>query len=340
MTRESRSAWRWLLRLVGPCLLAWILLRMDMRAIVREMARVNPWLYAGAVALSVAPQLLRALRWRALALANPGATLSVGRAYAYHMAALFLGSATPGRLGELYKIGYLRPHGLSTGAAAAVVLADRAMDLAFPLLLSVTGLLLYSELIGAAALPLSAWSVGLIALALGGALILLSRRRLWGWIAMRVRRLGVAGRHLEAFSSDFRVSIRRIRAGRWTTCAALTCAAWAAYCAQLLLIAWSLGMAAQPLYYSFAFVAVAVVAALPISVVGVGTRDATLVWLLGAARDSPEQAISLSTLILLLMLLNAAAGWIVFLIIPQPVLPQKENGAQSEQRDRHHAVQA
>jgi len=70
---------------------------------------------------------------------------------------------------------------------------------------------------------------------------------------------------------------------------------------------------ATPLAYFFVIVPlVSLVESIPVSIFGIGTRDVSYVYLLGLAGVAEESALSVSLLYLLLSLLYASFGGLVF----------------------------
>jgi len=333
VSEPRRNAfWRYAIKLLGPCLLVYVLYRIDVRVLWSHITQVNVPLYAGACAVTLVTLFVRSLRWRAMVTANPGAELGVFRGYLYCWAAAFLGAATPGRVGELYKVAYLRGGGLSFGRAAATVVADRLLDVLCPVCLALAGALVFHRRFGAA-LQTSVMAIILILLAGAGLMAIYAFRERWRpFVLKSVARLTgqTAKEHIERGGAEFMLAIKSIRAPRWTACTLLTVIAWTLYCAQRILIAEAVGLEIDALYFAFAFIVVAVVSALPISIIGIGTRDVTLAYLLAFVGVTPEQAITLSSLILLVMLLVTLVGFLVFMALPNP----RSRSASAESGDR------
>jgi uncharacterized membrane protein YbhN (UPF0104 family) len=79
----------------------------------------------------------------------------------------------------------------------------------------------------------------------------------------------------------------------------------------LLVTALDIHLAAIPFVAAMSLASVA--ALIPVSVSGIGTRDAALMLIAPALGISPEQAIGISTLILFLSVVNGAVGLAVYL---------------------------
>jgi len=314
MSTRYAKILRYAFKLLGPALLAYILWTIDLGVLLDRLVEVNVWLYVAALALGLVTPVFKALRWRAVVRANGGVDLPVLRSYAYYLAGAFLGAVTPGRVGELYKVSYLRDHGLSFGRSAATVIVDRIFDVVAPLVLGCLGLALHPDVPGADVGKVLA----LIAVAVAGmAAAYVMRRRLRAMVLRVIAKLSGQDRsdQIDQSLSDFFAGIRAVGPGVYAACVVLTLAAWAVYCGQREVIALAIGMDVDVVYFGVVFVVAALLSMLPISIVGIGTRDAALVYFLGRVGVAPEEAVTLSSLILLAMLFKTLVGCGAFLLV-------------------------
>ena len=118
------------LRLIGPVLLVVILLRLDdpMR-LVHLVRGANPWLLALSIALNVPAIVLKVLRWRVFMRARgfDYATYPASLAFG---ASLYAGLLTPGRVGDVLRIQYARHEAkMPYAEGLASVVVDRLCDL-------------------------------------------------------------------------------------------------------------------------------------------------------------------------------------------------------------------
>src|SRR5262249_44824085 len=118
------------IRLVGPLLLAVVVWRMgDRAAIVRVLGEAEPWPLAIALALTFANLELKVLRWQVLLRAR-GIHYDSRRARLAYYASSYVGTLTPGRVGDVLRVQYLRKDlavGYAEGLASVVM--DRVCDL-------------------------------------------------------------------------------------------------------------------------------------------------------------------------------------------------------------------
>lgn len=128
---KPKRAWLgWTLRLLGPVALVVLLVRLPNRGeVLHIFANVRPAPFALAVLLNVVPLWLKVVRWQVI-LRTRGIHYATKPALLGFSASLYLGMLTPGRVGDVLRIHYLRH---DTGARYAEGLAflviDRLADL-------------------------------------------------------------------------------------------------------------------------------------------------------------------------------------------------------------------
>ena len=117
------------MRWVGPLLLIWLVWRFaDLHTLADTLARARGWPLVIAVALDAVVIHAKLWRWRSL-LRSAGVSLSVARAYMAFLPSLYLGLATPGRVGDALRIQYLkRDHAVGYADGLAVSIIDRLCD--------------------------------------------------------------------------------------------------------------------------------------------------------------------------------------------------------------------
>lgn len=312
---------RWapaLVRGAGLLLLAWILTRVDgptLGALLDKVDWTGLW---GVPLLGLLMMGVRAWRWKLL-LDLQKLEMSLWRAGVLYGSGIFLGSLTPGRLGDLAKTLYLRrEQGVSWERAAAGVLADRLFDLGVMLLLALWALF-HFELCRWQ--PWMGWAGA--GLGLGGWLFAVKGGKGLGggWSAWLRRQR--PWRFAEGMGSEMRGLKGRV--GAWAL--GLTLLAYALYFAQTFLLARAQGLPLSAADVSAALVLVGLASFLPVSVAGLGTREGILIFLLGC-RGVPENT-EAGVLYSLLFFLScfvfpAAVGALCWLKEPLPLAELKQ----------------
>ncbi len=292
-----------LLPLAGILLFVWILSGMDLPDIISALFRADLRLFLSSLAVAAAVMLAKAFKWRALLKAQ-GTDAAFTEAVRAWLSGYFLGIITPGRIGEVSRAHYLR--GRPAGRTLASVAVDRLQEMSILLCFAAAGAIAFSSSISGGAALLGAITMGLLAMAV---------------LVAVFSRKGPARAVLRPFSGlpfirdrrgafhDFYSGIGALK--DWKVMAytsLLTVLAWALTILQYDLLALSIGL---ELAYPFLFLAIPVVIvldALPVSVMGIGTRDAALVFFFSLVSLSPESAVSFSLLMLMVYAITALVG--------------------------------
>lgn len=249
------------------------------------LAQARPgWLMVAALGFLVL-MALKTWRWRVL-IRRIGGTYGFLPAYGAYLGAFALGIVTPGRLGEFARATNLaREAGVPWQLSFRSVISDRVFDLVF--------------LIGFGPLALDA--------------ILFPPPRagvLWTGTAALIAGISLSlaalGRKLGAWSSP---SHQALRAARWLSlvlsdlvgaagwaAAAITGAAYLTFFAASLALFKSIALELHFGEAACVTGCLSLIVLLPISVAGIGTREAGLVFLLGKLGIPAEQALACSVL--------------------------------------------
>lgn len=284
--------WKNWLKLIGVVLLVWILSIVDWQQATQALLKLNPAYLMGYVLCFAAMMLVRTLRLR-IALSKLGRSLSFRDCYVAILEPAFMGSVTPGRLGEFTRVGYIHAHGVSMQEAVSVVTIERLIDIGVLLVFGVGGMV---YIFAPAPYHLSSGLVVVLALLLFYVSIrscdsLFSYLKVYlGWI-LRWEPAFVT-RHRQALATSFQGVMNR---------AAMPIFLLGLVCitlnfAQIFFLAKAFGFEADYLVVIFAYAAATLVSLLPISVGGLGTREATYIVIMAREGILKEQALLFSLL--------------------------------------------
>lgn len=309
LPQRRRFAWS---KLIGPVLLVLLLWQVDAGALVQVLGRVDWRLLAVAMVLNLPMVFCKSCRWQVL-LRMQQIAYGTYRAYLAYFGAIFIGFLTPGRLGEFVKALHVsRDCDVSLARAFSSVLVDRLYDLS---LLVVVG--------SAALLTLGHSSTTLLTLAISlGVLIIplvlfLSEP---GFAA--IQRLGShfgeVGRRSVAdngWLAEIRAAMRVLSLRGALLVVGLTILAYTIFFGQCYLLALALALPLSYIQVSYAVALGGLVTLLPISISGLGTREAAIVAYLGTVGIASEQALGFSLLVFAAFyvaggLLGAVAWWL------------------------------
>jgi len=270
-TRRSWARW-W--RLLGPLFLLAMLWRIGPEKCLAAVCGADPVWFLAACGLSIPALAVKAHRWQEMVRAL-GLELSLSESAGVYAAGMLAGAVTPGKVGDLAKAPLLAARGMPLGAGVAVSLVDRVFDGVVLLALGLGGILAMPALPGRGAIVVGA-AVAL-GLTVGAAMI---------------------------FRGPLAAAMRGTGARWWLVMTATTLAASALYFASAFLCAKSLGLSLGAVDVVAGSSVAAVLALLPVSVAGIGTRDAAFVVIFAQRGVNAEQAIAFSSLILAWMLVN------------------------------------
>jgi uncharacterized protein (TIRG00374 family) len=285
-----------------------ILSRIDLGRTAEMLRAVRFQFLLTAMALYPCLILLKAWRWRML-LQQQGIGYGLLPAFAAYNSALAAGYVTPGRLGEFMKALYLtKDEGIGLGQAFSSVLLDRLLDLYLLLGTAAAGAALFAVPQGFVGTSLAV----LVLATLGPLLILVPgvSRRLAALIARGASRLSNA-RYKKALAQgwgEFQHGMEKLVNVRLLVPFLCTILAYVVFYFQCYLLALALGLPLSCPYSAYSVSLASLLAMLPVSISGLGVREAAFVALFRPIGLTAEMAVSYSLLILLVF--NAFGGLI------------------------------
>ena len=277
-------------RSVGVGLLAWLLFGADWSSLRGLFAQVDITHLYAMPAYTAALIAVRAWRWNILLAAQKSA-FTPWKAYSAYASGIFIGTFTPGRLGDLSKALYVRhERDISWESALAGAVLDRLFDVVFMACLAMWAVV-HLDLWGAMRPIIGEISDASNARGLVFAILLsvLFVAALW---AKRLRK------GLGAFVSTLRGECwGLVRSVGWYA-AALTVLAYTIYFAQTVALARGLNLPLGASDIIASIVLVGLASFLPLSVAGLGTREGGLALIMAhrAVPDSLEASLAYSAL--------------------------------------------
>lgn len=305
---------RWFRLAVGIGLLGWLCAKTRILGHLHEgYADLRmPYAVAG-VSFGVLTMAVRAWRWN-LIMADIGRSLPIVRLFRVYAAAFFLGLVSPGRLGELVRIWMARDHATSLPSAAASVVFDRIFDVVPTLVIAAA----FSASIGSgeASNVVAGVRVALMVLLLISVLLLCFPR----WLQVQVERLaGSALRRFGLVEETAPLPSRPLSRRALLAAFGVSVLSQALIVIQTWLFCRAISAQINPLA-TFAIVTMAaVVASLPLSIGGIGTREVAIAGALSTLGVSSGQAMGFSLLSLVNFLVVATVTMAAFVGRPSDV---------------------
>lgn len=301
-------------RLLGPAILVLVIARMeDAGAVLRTLASADALPLALAVLLNVPANHLKVLRWDAL-LGARGYHYPPKRAWTSFLSSVYVGMLTPGRIGDVLRVQYLRHDlGMPYPEGLAVIVIDRLCDLYVLLGFVAIGIARFSRaLVGEIAVV--TWA-GVVLTGLGPLALLVPglaeavMRRVYRKLA---REEGGFARFLEALRGQLGRGLARALV--------LSVAAFGVNYAQGWLMARSLHLGLGLLDVIGLLAIGSLLGLLPVSVSGVGVRELFFALVFPVLGHSPEAGVGYGIMVFaVIYLCTVAMGFVSWQIAPPPL---------------------
>lgn len=227
---------------------------------------------------------------------------------------LYIGILTPGRMGEIAKALYLKKDGHSMGKSLVGVILDRLSDFAFLLVFIFLGSLF---LLGVFQKQILIFVSGIIIATF--LLVVFLKVGLIKWFLNKIFRIFVPEGYQKSWKINFQDFINDLKIYKlkhYIVIFSITIFSWVFYYLQMYILAKGVGLNIPFLYFAISVTIAGFITLIPISVSGIGTRDAALILLFTPFLIPKEQIIVFSALILLMSLFTAFVGLICWLIKP------------------------
>lgn len=302
-----RRLWssRWLRWIVSGALLAVVISYVDLGKTLQIVRAGRPDLILITFALSMAIRLLAAYRWWVL-LRCGNATITFGEVTRITFLSVFLGTFMPGSVGlEAIRIYGAKQATSDLALSFSSVLVERALALFALVSLVIVGLIAAPP-----GLPpmLGRWAwLGLVLLALATLILMHPRlRMLTGGLASKRRWLAPIRERLFKLYARLDMFAERPALMAWLLLLA--------FGFQLLRVlataigAWALGVDLPLTTFVVLVPMIVLISLAPITIAGLGVREAAYVFLFGLVGVNPEIAFALSIMMYLLTLLTSLPG--------------------------------
>lgn len=296
----------WALRILGLVVFVLILVRIDLGRVAETIGGARLELVAGSLILAAPFFIAKSYRWRVI-LRQYDIDVSGGQALQMYCAGLFAGQATPGQLGELVRARFLWARGHDAVKSMVSVVVDRALDLAALVLVAIPG---FGLVFGAGA----ALALLIALLTISIAVVLIRPRRVLRAIAWR---LGPRSQGFAARVDELIGAMERSMRTRWDASVLVltTLGSLGINLLRFYLLLVSLGLSLPIANFVFGVALANLLGLLPVSVFGVGTRDAVLALVFQQAGGTTEGAVAFSIMILgVAYLFNMAVGSVAWVL--------------------------
>ena len=320
---------KWIFRSIGLILFVIILSKLNLTEIIALLSNINPFYFILANLLFIPLLITKAMRWQLLMKAQD-IDYSLKDSTIMYAAAIYFGGITPGNIGDFIKVFYLKGDGYPFGKSFASVLSDRLFDLISLLLLGYVGMLLFIAFFGRAVIILSCIFAGMLL-----SIIFFIYKKDFSRVIQEYIYFHLIPEkyreHAKTGFSDLYKGIKTLTANQIVLATFLTVFAWVIYFVMMYLFALSINIDIPFLYLATCVSISAVITLIPISISGIGTRDATLIILFSYLGLSKESAIAFSMLILLMYAVNGFIGLVAW--FKKPIKISEEVNTYEQSRE-------
>jgi uncharacterized protein (TIRG00374 family) len=296
------------MRVIGLVVLGLVIRQADFGQVADTLKSLRFWPLFGALLLSIPFFAVKSWRWR-LILRKLGINIPNRDAIQLYGAGLFVGQATPGQLGEMVRAHFLWKRGHDPVKAAGSVVVDRILDMIVLALFALGGIAFFTH----------PWVLVVLVLATVAAVTLFFFP--WGgaWISALTAKLTGRGRlhplaqGIQKLLIAVQMSMADPKAAGFMVVATLTALALNFIRFYLLLAA--LGLTLPIASFIFGISLANFIGLLPVTIFGIGLREAVLIQVFQSAGQTTEAAIAFSALILLVAyLLNLLWGFVAWVL--------------------------
>lgn len=264
-------------------------------------ASIKPEWYLVSLTGVIAVLLLKSIRWNLL-LRQENCIFPYRSAFRAYMASFTIGLLTPGRLGEIARLYYVRQEkDISFFQSFKTIVIDRIFDFALLIWFGTSGLLFFYKVFG----HLSA-----VYYLIGVGVIMFIGWLTGSWIIAAIR----SGSTIIIFIKESWNHLFKLRMFYpWV----LTLISYFLFYLANFLILKSIGQEISFMEVGFIMSIMSLVTLIPVTIAGFGTREASLIFLFSFYGIDPETAIAFSILqFLAFFFWGGIIGWIFWMIKP------------------------
>ena len=286
-------------------------MNIDLILIKDEILKTNKAFLFFAMTLNIPHLFIKSCRWNIL-LKQQAINYSSVQSFLVYMSSLYVGFITPGRVGEFMKVLYLKSDkGISVSKGFSSVLVDRLFDLYLLVILGFIGIW-HFDVLG----KISS-SFFVLTIIIGLTPIVMLNKQLMGKFINTLYKVSVVKKvevKIEERFEDFYNGLRTLISPKLLISGLLTCLGYFMFFIQSYLIVMAMGLSINFITITLFMAISNLISFIPISISGLGTRDATLIYLFSLIGLKPELAVSYAFLVFITFfvvggLLGAVAWW-------------------------------
>lgn len=294
---------------ISACLLVLLFSRIDLLAVWEIIAAANLLLLAAVLALMVLLYFLCLLRWR-IVLGAAGIRFPLSRLLVPFLGGTFMNTFLPSTVGgDILRSAHVARDSRQTAGSVASVLMDRLSGFTAVVCVAVAGLLIGGRSVANSQVIVA---VALMALALAGILLVVFHPRVHVWLSglLSAGRPGKVRKTL----LEVVVSMHGFRSQLNVLRRAMLLSLFVQAVSPLapLLVCWAVGGSVNPVYFFVLMPVIGAISLLPVSIGGIGLRDALVVYAFSRAGLSGQTAMAMSLVTTAFTIALACASGIIY----------------------------
>jgi uncharacterized protein (TIRG00374 family) len=288
----------WLFSLIGILLFIIILTRIDIPSLLSIFASINLMLLLLALAVNGIAVVMKSYKWKVIVSTVNGRFSLIDSIKAFLIGFSF-SVLTPAKLGDFIRAFYVKDETCSTGVALSTVVTDRLIDIVMLVSIASTAIFLFSYLFHIEILSIVILLLIAAGIICGIAVIanksLLSRilRPFFNLFVPASLKQKVSEYYHNFYEGLFAFSRHR---AAFLLVLVIALLSWVPSFVYGYLLAASIGIQVGLSFFVIVIPIISLLDLLPISISGIGTRDAALIFLFGLQGVSPESAVAFSLL--------------------------------------------
>ncbi len=265
--RGKRINWMMLLRLLGIGLFVLLLLKIDLADVWLNLKKADTFLFVLALFFQIIMLLLKGVRWHLL----KGGTFQF-KNFSIHLGTFLesyaIGVVTPGRFGEFSKAGHEKSRNTRWNSVLKIV-AERGFDLGIFIIIAGLASAIYYMLPMYRALNYGAIVIGIVLIIFS--FTLLSGKRLKAYLSNKLRK---SSRFTRFITLNFNLNLSQV-----SQIFFLSILSNASIFVSCYLLAVAINLGSNFLFTSGGVAVAGLLNLLPITIMGLGTRELSLIYL-------------------------------------------------------------
>lgn len=270
------------LLVIGIALFAYLVYKTDPKTIWEAFKTINFRILAWIIPLLIIDALIKGTKWKLVINAH-SMDYPLIESIKVFMIGVFFGLVTPGRAGDIIRANFLKKHHKSYSNSLSTVIVDRFIDIGTLAILGSISLFVFSYVYGSTGVSY----ILLVFLVIGyfGVLAALTSKRLTMFFLERIGK---------QFLIDFYMNLRQLEKKKLFITTLLGFLAWVVTPLEAYVIAQAMGLNVSFIFIFLCIPIITLAEIIPVTISGLGTREAAYIALFGLINISAPIAIAFS----------------------------------------------